>query len=116
MEPKSLIDQAEKEITTFLVTVIMAVIPIKVAAIPVIGQLIKIFLPVVLGPIAREIAKMGVFTFYRVEGDIKLYRYNLSMGRLKILSEGYKGGQLTEEEKKANEDYDNDFDDVIRWD
>jgi hypothetical protein len=110
----SLINEATKDLKTFLVTVAFAVIPKTVQAIPVIGQLIRIFVPVLMEPIAREIAKMGVFAYYDLAQGIKLYRYNLKLGKLQLTLGTYKGGPMTPEEKKVSDEFDKAFDDLIR--
>lgn len=110
----NLVNEATKDLKTFLVTVAFTVIPKSVQAIPVIGQLIRIFVPVLLEPVAREIAKMGVFSYYDFKQGVKLYRYNLKLGKLQLSLGTYKGGPMTPEEKKVSDEFDKAFDDLIR--
>lgn len=84
-----------------------------------VGRLIDLLLPILLAPLANQLARFGNFLKVDAEEQGKLERYQPQEVKLRALLERIKDkspDELTDEEKKDEADYDNALDDVIRWD
>jgi hypothetical protein len=83
------------------------------------GWILDRVLPLLLAPLAEELARGLNFLKIDEKEQAKLYRYQEQEEKLRALLERIKNkspDEMTDEEKKDEKDFDDSLDDVIRWD